>query len=395
MVTNPLSEFIDFLSHNFRNKQFIRIILSNKRNKASELKTVSGRLIMLKNELKVSFVYRYNTKDITKNLDISHAIDIVKEMLDKDFFQADIFTTNENLFLIINKKNEIRISRKKVSTEQSPDLGHDNSKKRFVAIRDNVYLYELGITNTEGRIKNNMEDKYRQIDKYIEILDGIIRTAHLPNDLSIVDMGSGKGYLTFALYDYLANTLNLKAEVTGIEARQALVDDTNSIAQKAGFKHLHFKTGNIKDTAIEKTDMLIALHACDTATDDAIYQGIQQKSKVIICAPCCHKQIRKQLDPQNVLKQITRFGILAERQAEMITDAIRAMIMEAYGYKTKVFEFISGEHTPKNLLIVGIKKKDADTPDQAILDEVAEIKKIYNIEFHYLEKLLKINQTPQ
>jgi SAM-dependent methyltransferase len=394
MATNPLSEFIDFLSHNFRNKQFIRIIISNKRNKTSDLKTVSGRLVMLKNELKISFVYRHNTKDITKNHDFSTAIKLVEEMLTKDFFQADIFTTSENLFLIINKKNEVRISRKAISAVETPDLGHDNSKKRFIAIKDNVYLSELGITNMEGKIRNNMEDKYRQIDKYVEILDGIIKSVDLPDNFSIVDMGSGKGYLTFALYDYLINTLKQHAEVTGIESRPQLVDTTNAIALKAGFKHLHFKTGNIQDTPIDKTDVLIALHACDTATDDAIYRGIQQKASVIICAPCCHKQIRQQLDPQNVLKQITRFGILAERQAEMITDAIRAMILEAYGYKTKVFEFISGEHTPKNLLIVGIKKKAVTAPDPGILAEVEEIKKIYNIQFHYLEKLLNLNQTP-
>jgi hypothetical protein len=390
MATIKLGNVISFLSNSFQNNQFLKIILSNKRIKTSELKTVTGRLILLKYELKISFVYRYTTKDITKNFDFSNAIKIIEEMLENDFFQADIFTTQENLFLIINKKNEIRISRKKVTTDETPELGHDNIKKRFVGTKDNVYLFELGITNTEGRIKTNMEDKYRQIDKYIEILDGIIRTAHLPNDLSIVDMGSGKGYLTFALYDYLANTLNLKAEVTGIEARQALVDDTNSIAQKAGFKHLHFKTGNIKDTAIEKTDMLIALHACDTATDDAIYQGIQQRSKVIICAPCCHKQIRQQLDPQNVLKQITRFGILAERQAEMITDSIRAMILEAYGYKTKVFEFISGEHTPKNVMIAGVKTKDIEMPDAAILLQVDELKEMFGIKQQQLETLLKL-----
>jgi len=391
MLINQLKEFSNYLSGSLQNNRFIKIILSNKRDKTTELKTVTGRVILLKNELKLSFVYRYNTKDITKNYDFETSLKLVSDMLENDFFQADIYTTNENCFLIINKKNEVKISKKPVTTAETPVLTHDIIKKRFISLHNNIYLTELGISTTDGKIRKNMEDKYRQIDKYIEILDGIIRSAELPDDLNIVDMGSGKGYLTFALYDYLINSLKLKAEITGIESRQILVDTTNTIAQKAGFTHLHFEAGTIKEARLEKTDMLIALHACDTATDDSIYRGIQQNARVIICAPCCHKQIRKQLEPQNVLKNITRYGILAERQAEMITDTIRAMIMEAFGYKTNVFEFISGEHTPKNLLIVGIKKKDFSEPDQTILKEVGELKKVFNIRYHYLEELLHLS----
>ncbi len=393
MPSNQLQEFLDFFSESLQNNLFIKITLSHKRDKTNDLKTVFGKVVKIKNELKLSFVYRYPTKDITKNFDFSTAKDLVNEMLHKDFFQADIFAATENRFLIINAKNEVKVNRKAVTVSDIPEFSHDNIKKRYISLQNNIYLSELGITTPDGKIKNAMEDKYRQIDKYIETVDSIVGQATLPHSFSVVDMGSGKGYLTFALYDHFVNTLHLDADITGIEFRQELVDKTNFIAQKAGFDKLRFKTGTIQNTTVDKIDMLIALHACDTATDDAIYRGIQSKAAVIICAPCCHKQIRKQLNPANVLKQITKHGILAERQAELITDAIRALILEAYGYKTKVFEFISGEHTPKNLLIVGTKKKEIEAPDKKLLQEVAEIRKIYGIEFHYLEKLLHINNT--
>ncbi|MEI6122824.1 MAG: SAM-dependent methyltransferase [Bacteroidota bacterium] len=389
MAANQLLEFLNFFSSCLQNNNFIKITLSHKRNKASELKNVFGKVVIIKKQLNLSFVYRYPTKDIAKNFDFATAVKLVEDMLHNDFFQADIFTATENQFLISNAKNQVKVSRKAVGLAEVPQFSHDMVKKRFINLHNNIYLSELGISTLDGKIKNSMEDKYRQINKYIEIVDDIIGQVKPAKRFKVIDMGSGKGYLTFALYDYLVNTLHLDAQVTGIEFRPELVEKTNVIAQKAGLVHLHFTPGSIQDAVVEKTDMLIALHACDTATDDAIFKGIQSNTGIIICAPCCHKQIRKQMEPNNVLQQITKHGILAERQAELITDAIRALILEAYGYKTRVFEFISSEHTPKNVLIVGMKKKNAETPDRKLLEQVDELKRMFNIEYHYLEKLLR------
>ncbi len=388
MTQNSLKNFLDFFATSMQSNTFIKITLSHKRDKNTNLNNVFGKVVKVKNELKISFVYRYPTNDITKNFDFLTATRLVEEMLRTDFFQADIFTATENRFLIINSKGEVKMNRKTVALAEVPAYSHDNSKKRYISPQNNIYLNELGITTADGKIKNSMEDKYRQINKYIEIIDTIIHSAALPENFSVVDMGSGKGYLTFALYDYLVNSLKLQAHITGVEFREELVEKTNLIAHKAGFGKLHFKTGSIQDTVVKKMDMLIALHACDTATDEAIYSGIQHRAAIIICAPCCHKQIRKQMNPDNVLKHIIKYGILAERQAELLTDALRAMLLEAYGYKTKVFEFISSEHTPKNVLIVGIKRKQSIIPDENIIQQIAELKKLYNIESHFLETLL-------
>jgi len=395
MLTDKLKYFLDNLSSGLDSKKFIKLTLSKKRLKSSDLKNVFVKSVELKNGMKLSFVYRYPTKDITKNFDFTGGISLIKEMIGKDFFQADLFTSDGDLHLSVNKNGEFHLLEKPASIAEKPLYTHDKVKKRFIRLEDNIYLKELGIAAADGKVKKDMEDKFRQINKYIEIIDGIIRSAALPVSFKIADMGSGKGYLTFALYDYLVNSLNLTPEITGVEIRKELVENSAKIAERAGFTGLKFREGTIETATLDKTDMLIALHACDTATDEAIFRGITAGANVIICAPCCYKQIRKQIAPSNDMSAITKFGILEERQAELLTDGIRALILEAYGYKTKVFEFISTEHTPKNVLIVGVKKGRSDIADEAILEKIRNIKKLYNIEYHHLEKLMHLNESGQ
>ena len=205
-------------------------------------------------------------------------------------------------------------------------------------------------------------------------------------------MGAGKGYLTFALYDYLSNKLNRQVVMTGVESRRELVTLSNAIAVKAGFSGLTFIKGTIGETALEKIDVLIALHACDTATDDAIARGITSGASLIVTAPCCHKQIRKKIHVENELKAILKHGILLDRQAEILTDAIRALILEANGYSTKVFEFISTEHTPKNLMIVGKKTSGKKAGREKIFQQIQSVKELFGIKTHHLEYILANNK---
>lgn len=337
----------------------------------------------------MNFVFRHETKDITKNLEIQEGIQKVTELLEHDFLNAELSSVRENISLNIlpNGKAKLKTG---IATKPSPlTFSHDKPKERLIQIQENIYLRELEITNSNWEIRREMSDKYKQINQYIELLAPQLSQLSKDTTYHVVDMGSGKGYLTFALYDYLSNKLNVNVKMTGVEFREELVTNCNSIVQKAGFEHLNFIKGTIEKVDLEKIDLLIALHACDTATDEAIFRGIQSNAGLIVCAPCCHKQIRKALNVNNELNNITRFGILKERQAEIITDTLRAMILEAYGYKTNVFEFISVEHTPKNVMIVG--KKTTTNPDKMkILSEINAIKKLYGIEKHYLEVLLDI-----
>jgi hypothetical protein len=201
-------------------------------------------------------------------------------------------------------------------------------------------------------------------------------------------MGSGKGYLTFALYDYMRNFLGMTPHITGIELRQTLVDTCNSSARESGFDGLSFAAQNISEYTPGRLDMLIALHACDTATDLALAAGIRNKARIIVAAPCCHKQIRRDMTPKNEMVPVLRHGILEERQAEILTDGIRALLLESEGYQTKVFEFISAEHTAKNVMITAVLGKTGKQKQQKALNEVKAIKESYGIRVHELEKLL-------
>ena len=210
--------------------------------------------------------------------------------------------------------------------------------------------------------------------------------------LRVVDMGAGKGYLTFALYDYLNHVLKRSTQVEGVEYREDLVDFCNKIAKESGFQNLTFAQGTIEDFDHEPgLDVLIALHACDTATDDAIYKGIASEASLIVVAPCCHKQVRRELTRSNVTNDMdfmTRYGIFMERHAEMLTDSIRSLILEYFGYRTKVMQFISDEHTPKNVMIVGERVGVDAEKQKQLLDKLQSIKSYFGLRYHHLERLM-------
>ncbi len=390
MNPNDKEVFFTRIKDSINQQEFTKLTLSDRRDKTKELKNVFVKPVMLKQGLRLSFVYRYPTKDITKNYDLHDALVLLQAMMDNDFFKADLFTTASDHHFSIDKNGKTILKQKAATQNEPVAAEHDHAKKRYVNAEHNIYLHELGITTAEGKVKSDKQDKYRQINKYAEIVESIVKDAALPVSFQVTDMGAGKGYLTFALYDYLTNTMKLNPQITGVEMRPALVDTCNRIVAKAGLTNLNFIAGSIDTAELPATDMLIALHACDTATDQAIYRGITGGAKVIICAPCCHKQIRKQLKPVNDLKAIAKFGILEERQAEIVTDTIRALILEAFGYKTKVFEFISTEHTAKNLLITAIKSATGSGAKKEALEKIKNLKALFGIEYHELEKLMGI-----
>jgi hypothetical protein len=328
--------------------------------------------------------YRFETRDEVKNIALPRAKMTIADMLGNDFLNADLFTTTADYSLQFNKKRKGRFFQKAASQSEKPSQEHNRQKHRFIQAENNPYLPAMGVTNAKGDILKDGQRKFRQINKYIEIIDALIRQQALPSDAHIVDMGSGKGYLTFALYDYLHHQMNWGISMTGIELRSNLVEFCNDLANKSEYQQLEFLSKDIHDYHPEKINMLIALHACDIATDIAIAKGIQADAEIIVVAPCCHKQVRKAMKHENELSAVLKHGILEERQAELITDGIRALLLEAHGYQTKVFEFISTEHTSKNLMITAVKSK----PKEGALAQVQAIKKQFGIEFHYLEKLL-------
>lgn len=375
--------FVERMRKSIQDETFVKATLSKSVGSDRRLKNVYLRLIELKETPHLSFTFRYLTKDEVKNHAIEAGLAIIQLWLGNDFLQADLFTIEADVSLLFNKKRKARLFVKKPSQQQRPNLKHDHAKTRLISAKDNLYLQALGISNAKGDILKSGQKKFRQINKYIEIIDSVLKKHPLAEAANIVDMGSGKGYLTFALYDFLRQN-SAKISITGIELRQHLVDTCNDLARDCHFEKLHFLAKDIADFPSHKIDMLIALHACDIATDIAIAKGIRADAAIIIVAPCCHKQVRQSMYCTTEMQAILQHGILAERQAELLTDGIRALLLEANGYQTKVFEFISTEHTPKNVIIVATKGK-ANTDAYA---KVEAIKAQFGIKAHYLETLL-------
>ena len=388
-MSDQLHIFINHVLESISDDTFASLSLMNKRDKSSELRTLRGKLIEIKKGLRLSLVFRYETNDITKNFEVDKIDRVLNDLLTKDFFQAILSTTHKEYHLSqkANKANW-KLTIKEAKLYRVPERSHDKTKNRLIKADKNAYLHGLEISTQDGNIRKDKQDKYRQINKFIELIDNVLKPDEMKQPYRIVDMGAGKGYLSFALYDHLSNNLDIDLSLEAIELRGHLVRNGNELARAVGFDGLVFKEGAIENTPLKDIDMVIAMHACDTATDDAIFRGIKSGAEVIVCSPCCHKQVRKQMEANEALSVITKHGILKERQAEIVTDTIRALMLEAYGYQTRVMEFIATDHTPKNLLITAVKKTRSGLPIQKYLDKVEALKKQFGIEKQKLQQLL-------
>lgn len=393
-----ITRFIEILKERWDNDTFVKLNLGNYKGNELDLKKIFIKKVKIKQQEKVNFVYRYKTKDITKNYSFDESLNIIKEQLNETSFRhAYLSSLDADFTLQYSPKGHFLLKKLTATTQKLPSKHHDRDKNRKIQAQNKPYLTALRITNEAGEVYKKTQDKFKQINHYIEILSPLIERLPKRNMIRVADMGAGKGYLTFALYDYLNNTLKRPSQIIGVEYRKDLVDICNDIALKSNFKQLHFEQGTIEDFEPKaELNVLIALHACDTATDDAIHKGIINGSDLIVVAPCCHKQIRKEMEKNKTSKDLNfllEHGIFLERQAEMVTDGIRALILEYHGYSTKVFEFISDAHTPKNVLIVGEKKNIKPKNQADILAKIQAAKTTFGIKKHYLEYLNLRNLT--
>ncbi|MFV0387913.1 MAG: class I SAM-dependent methyltransferase [Pyrinomonadaceae bacterium] len=389
MSVENIKNFLNIFSTSVQGGTFVKLTLGNYKGADKSLQRILVRLIHTKKGLRTSFLYRYNTRDTAKNYSFEKGNSILKDLLGTDFFAAHLFTTENDFQLDIGKKGRSRLNTGKPTFRTAPTFEH-NRKRNHLIDQDKFYLKALGITTDEGRIKTTQQDKFKQINHFVETLKHLVEGSELSErkELRIVDMGSGKGYLTFAAYDYFSNVRNIDVKITGVDTKSELVALCNDIAKSSDFDGLHFVEGKIDTFEPENADILIALHACNTATDDAIFKAIKNNISLIVVAPCCHQEIRPQMQAPKLLSGILKHGSILEREAESITDGIRAMLLEEQGYKTQIFEFISTEHTPKNNMIVG--KLTADShPNIPNNKKVEEIMNFYGIKTHRLKKLLE------
>ena len=378
----------------------VKLTLGKHRGADTTLKNIFVRPVALKAGAHFAFVWRHATRDITKNLSPIETLAQLEALIGGDFLDAHLFTTTQTAQLESQPDgtSRARIQVSSPSSHLAPPVSasHDRAKQHLIPA-DAPWLRALGVTNDRGQPREGMADKFRQIQKFAELLTHLMAEAFPPSDsqlsalnsqLRVADMGSGKGYLTFAI----AHLLGERARVLGIEARPELAALCNRVARENNFPHLTFTAGTIADATLEPPDILIALHACDTATDDALARGLAAGAQLLVVAPCCQKELRPQLTPPPVLADALRHGIFQERQSEFVTDALRAQVLEWAGYRTKVFEFISTEHTAKNLMIAAIKSHPPG--DAARATRVREFAAFYGIRTQRLAAHLGLALSP-
>ena len=368
---------------------FVKLTLSMYRGGDTALKNVMVRPVELQDGPRLSFVYRYARRDVTKNFERGEAVELLNDLVGPQFMRAHLFSTQWLSEIEFREGRPARLTEGKAVHAEPPSKSHDKERIRSIVAEKSPWLQALDVTLAGGKIARGMEAKFRQINKFVELLTSLLPETAADAALSIVDMGCGKGYLTFAAYDSLQRA-GKRCNVRGIEARPELVELCNRVARESHFDHLHFEPGDIADMALDHVDVLIALHACDTATDDAIAKGIAAGAKLILVSPCCHKELRPQLVPPPPLAAALRHGIVLERHAEFVTDALRAALLEWAGYETKVFEFIATEHTGKNLMIAATKRNDG-AHREIHAEQVRELAHLYGIRNQRLAGQLGFN----
>ncbi len=379
--------FLEKLRVSLESGAFVKLTLSQPTDAVKDLRNLYARIVELRDGSHVSCVWRYATRDVTKNFAPPEALETIGALLGHELERAHLFTTTGDWHLRCDAAGEGRLKAARPAFLQLPQPDHDREKTRAISTRSD-FLRALGVTNADGQPRPGMTDKLRQIERFTELLGHLVDDSPLreKREVRVVDMGAGKGYLTFATHEFF-RARGVVANVTGIELREDLVKLANGVAKEIGVDGLRFVRGAIGEVSADECDLLIALHACDTATDDALHEGIRAGASLIVAAPCCHKELRRQMQPPPVLRDVLKHGILFEREAEIVTDAIRALLLEIHGYKASVFEFISPEHTGKNLMIAAQRR--THPPDPApMCARLRELLAFYDIrEQHLAQKL--------
>jgi SAM-dependent methyltransferase len=381
--------FIDRIRAALHAGDFVTLVLA-KPVASGAAKRVEVRRVVLRGAEQLCLLSRFATRDDTCNLPVDAGLQRIDDLLRGAFRHAVLHTQRHEVSLLIGKRGQRRVlERALVQPREVPPREHDRAKQRWLTL-DRPFLTELGVTDAQRRLIPAMARKWRQINKFIEVFDAAWRHAGFADDAAptVVDFGSGKGYLTFALHDHLRNGRGLAAQVRGVELRADMVALCNGAVARLGIEGLAFEQGDVRDARADAADVVIALHACDTATDHAIHLGVRAGARIILCAPCCHKEVRPQLLSPQPLRAILQHGVHLGQEAEMVTDGLRALLLEACGYATQVFEFISLEHTSKNKMILAVKREHPAAAAPA-LEQVDEVKRFYGIRDQCLERLLR------
>ena len=381
-----ISEILNHIANNNINK----ITFSNIRNKELELDKVIGKLVSIKESINLQLEYRY--KRIIKHTNIvttdsSNIENTIKELFElaKDI---NVVTIDENVNIKISKKFKISVNRKKTAAK-TISFEHNKKKDYFLDEKQKYpFLIELGIQNKDGKIVKSKYNKFKQINKYLEFIKQATTQLDSNKQITILDFGSGKSYLTFSTYYYLTEVLNMDVKIIGIDLKKEVIEHCNNIAEKLNFSNLSFIYGDVIDYENkDEIDMVISLHACNTATDIAILKALGWKAKVFFAVPCCQKEVNSQLNDE-FLPFMLKHGIVKEKFSTLLTDSVRREVLEAFGYKSDIVEFISAENTPKNQLIRAYKT--TNNVDKDKLSNIEKFTTSLNVKMFLLDEVKKL-----
>ena len=380
---------------------FVRAAFSGRqRGQAVRWQRLELRPVEVKGQRHLQFSFFDEKQNIVKNYAGETAVAELTAALALPFRNFHIIGQNETIQINLSKKGKPIINRKATEKPQVVDLAHDRSKNTILSEGEAIpFLQAMGVMREDGRIKANYRSKFQQINAFLKILDEIDEIAALPEPIRMIDFGCGSAYLTFAAYHYLVNILGKQAQIVGVDGQEKLIAKNKKIAAQLGWDGLTFEQGLIIDYQTDPPpDIVVALHACDTATDDTLAQGIRWQSQVIIAAPCCHHHLQVQLKERSLqqaqgkqsppeFEAVMRYGLLHERLGDILTDAFRAAILRLHGYQVTALEFISPDHTPKNLLLRAVKK--GDSGGETAVAEYTQLQQYWQVE-PYLSQLLSL-----
>lgn len=351
-------------------EKLVEGVVSDKRNKA-EVQKIKLRPVVIKNTFLIQVTEYIGKQVIHDNKTLEAIKEYIYVSLRDNFKQANIRTEEYTYNILISKKGQVTVKKKKEIEKKKPVLIHNRVKKYLLQEGKPVdFLVYLGVMNSEGFVVKSKYDKFRQINRFLEFVEDIVDKLPKNKVINIIDFGCSKSYLTFAIYYYLKKEKNLDVNIVGLDLKSDVIKHCNQIATDLKYDGLEFLEGDIAQyKGKDDVDMVVTLHACDTATDYAIAKAIDWNAKVVLSVPCCQHELNNQIQNE-VLSPIFKYGILKEKMAALITDGIRAGVLEEHGYDTQILEFIDMEHTPKNLMIRAVKKKNVSYAKNQKLDNL-------------------------
>lgn len=364
------------------NENMLRMTISGKRHGELADK-VKIRPVKLKEQLYFQTSVSDGKKEFHKNYEKAELLEQLDHWLRKDYRQLQMDTTTQSIQALVSKKGKTTVKQKIARDMRSARVLDHNRKKRYLLEEGTPipFLVDLGVMTAEGTIVRSRYDKFRQINRYLEFVEDILPELDKDRELTLIDFGCGKSYLTFALYYYLTVKKQYRIRMIGLDLKKDVMEHCQELAEKYGYDRLTFLTGDIADyDGVELVDMVVSLHACDTATDYALEKALQWNAKVIFAVPCCHHELNRQMHSTE-MNPVLKYGLIQERMAALMTDAFRADVLELEGYQVQVLEFIDMEHTPKNILIRAVKQ---NTPlpfekKEKLLDSLQTCMGIWNV----------------